>query len=290
MLRPCDWCHGFSRVLSRLCMTTDAHPPPDAAAPSDAQPVAAMRQRSALALKSAQFPGVALVLHTADVQAIARELAQRLAATPDFFGGEPLLLDLWPLRQADCTVDFAALVQLLHQHQANAIGVRDGSPAQMRAAADAGLVCIPRSAPAPVREIVREVVREVPVEVVREVTREVQRPAPVTIVDRPLRSGQQVYAPHGDLVVLAMVSYGAEVIADGSVHVYAPLRGRAIAGAQGNAQARIFSTCMQAQLLSIAGNYRAFDDGLPPEVNGRMAQARLDADGRLLVTPMTGTA
>lgn len=270
-------------------MTSDAPLQPDAASPNEAQSVAAVRQRGALELKSAQFPGVALVVRTADVQAIAQELAQRLAAVPDFFGGEPLLLDLSPIRETDCAVDFAALVQVLHRHQAKAIGVRDGSPAQMRAATDAGLVCIPRSAPAPVREVVREVVRKVPVEVVREVTREVQRPAPVTIVERPLRSGQQVYAPHGDLVVLAMVSYGAEVIADGSVHVYAPLRGRAIAGAQGNTQARIFSTCMQAQLLSIAGNYRAFDDGLPSEINGHMAQARLE-DGRLLVTPMTGTA
>ncbi len=105
------------------------------------------------------------------------------------------------------------------------------------------------------------------------------------VVDKPLRSGQQVYARGADLVVLAMVSFGAEVIADGDIHVYAPLRGRAMAGARGNTQARIFSTCMEPQLLSIAGMYRTTDTELPDNVRGKPAQVRLDGE-KLLIEPL----
>jgi septum site-determining protein MinC len=97
-------------------------------------------------------------------------------------------------------------------------------------------------------------------------------------VDKPLRSGQQVYARGGDLVVLAVVNFGAEVIADGSIHVYAPLRGRAVAGAKGDTTARIFSTCMEPQLISIAGTYRTTDTALPADVHGKAAQVRLDGE------------
>ncbi len=111
-------------------------------------------------------------------------------------------------------------------------------------------------------------------------------PAPATvIIDKPLRSGQQVYARGADLIVLAVVSFGAEVIADGSIHVYAPLRGRAIAGAQGDTQARIFAACMEPQLVSIAGTWRTTEAGLPPEVAGKPAQVRLDGD-KLLFEPL----
>jgi septum site-determining protein MinC len=85
----------------------------------------------------------------------------------------------------------------------------------------------------------------------------------------------------GDVVVTAVVSFGAEVIADGNVHVYAPLRGKAIAGARGNTEARIFSTCMEAQLVAIAGIYRTNEVPLPDPVLGKPAQIRLD--GKKLV-------
>ena len=88
-----------------------------------------------------------------------------------------------------------------------------------------------------------------------------------------------------DLVVMAMVSFGAEVIADGNIHVYAPLRGRAIAGARGNTDARIFCTCMEAQLVSIAGMYRAIETDLPPEMKGKAVQVRLEGE-KLLIEPL----
>jgi septum site-determining protein MinC len=106
------------------------------------------------------------------------------------------------------------------------------------------------------------------------------------IIDKPLRSGQRVYAKGADLVVLAVVSHGAEVIADGSIHVYAPLRGRALAGAMGDTGARIFATCMEPQLLSIAGIYRTTETELPASVLGRPGQVRLDGE-KLVVQPLT---
>jgi septum site-determining protein MinC len=123
------------------------------------------------------------------------------------------------------------------------------------------------------------------VEVVKEVVREVPRHIPTLVVDKPLRSGQQVYAKGGDLIVLAAVNFGAEVIADGHVHVYAPLRGKAIAGARGNAEARIFSTCFEPELIAIAGVYRTTETPIPPEVTGKPAQVRLVGD-RLVMEPL----
>jgi septum site-determining protein MinC len=104
-----------------------------------------------------------------------------------------------------------------------------------------------------------------------------------------LRSGQQIYARDRDLIVLALVSHGAEVIADGHIHVYAPLRGRALAGAGGNLEARIFTTAMEAQLLSIAGFYRTTDEPLPADVAGKPAMVRLAGDA-LLVEPLSTRA
>ncbi len=106
-------------------------------------------------------------------------------------------------------------------------------------------------------------------------------PAPLTmVIDKPLRSGQKVYARGADLVVLAMVNQGAEVVADGNIHVYAPLRGKAMAGASGNVNARIFSLCLEPELISIAGIYRTSEHPLAPEVHGKAAQVRLSNDGQ----------
>jgi septum site-determining protein MinC len=105
------------------------------------------------------------------------------------------------------------------------------------------------------------------------------------VVDKPLRSGQRIYARGGDLVVLAVVSFGAEVIADGSIHCYAPLRGRAIAGARGDISARIYCTCLEPQLVSIAGIYRTTENPLPANLTGRPAQVRLDGE-KIIVEPL----
>ncbi|MBX9834152.1 MAG: septum site-determining protein MinC, partial [Burkholderiaceae bacterium] len=211
----------------------------------------------------------------------------RVADAPGFFDNDPVLIDLALVREAEEPIDFAAIVALLRSHSTLPVAVRGGSPAQMEAACAAGLAAAPDAPPAraeapAVPAEVREVVREVEVEVVREVP--VAGPGTM-VIDKPLRSGQQVYARGGDLVVMAVVSFGAEVIADGNIHVYAPLRGRAIAGARGNTEARIFSTCLEPQLVSIAGIYRTTETELPADVRGKPAQVRLEGE-KLIIEPL----
>ena len=240
--------------------------------------------RTHLDLKSAQLSVVAMVLKTVDVATVAAELTARSADDPEFFDNDPVLIDLSAVQAEEQPIDFAALVQLLRSHRTQPVAVRGGNPAQMQAAHAAGLVAAPDmpAARAQPREVIREVVREVQVPV------EVPVPAPAPgalVVDKPLRSGQQVYARGSDLVVLAMVSFGAEVIADGNIHVYAPLRGRAIAGARGDTSARIFSTCLEPQLVSVAGIYRTTETELPADVRGNPAQVRLDGE-KLLIEPL----
>lgn len=98
------------------------------------------------------------------------------------------------------------------------------------------------------------------------------------VITKPLRSGQRVYARHTDLVVIGMVSQGAEVIADGNVHVYGPLRGKAMAGARGDTSARIFTTHLDAELLAVAGVYRVVEDKLDRSLQNQPALVRLDGD------------
>ena len=228
--------------------------------------------RSSFDLKSASLPVVAVVLKTSDAAQFAAELAERVADAPGFFDNV-----LASVREAEAPIDFDAIVALLRHHSTLPVAVRGGSPAQMDAARAAGLAAAPDAPPAraePAAPAVQEVVREVPV----------AGPGTV-VVDKPLRSGQQVYARGADLVVLAMVSFGAEVIADGNIHVYAPLRGRAIAGARGNTEARIFTTCLEPQLVSIAGIYRTTETALPADVLGKPAQVRLDGE-KMLIEPL----
>jgi septum site-determining protein MinC len=230
-------------------------------------------------LKGAALTLVAVVLRTADLVLLAEAMRQRFADTPFLFHHDPVVIDLAALRDDDAAIDFAALSALLREHRMMPIAVRGGSAAQMDAALAAGLGEAPDvpaarpPAPPVLQEVVTELIPDVPV------------PARTMIVDRPLRSGQQVYARGGDLVVLAVVNFGAEVIADGHVHVYAPLRGRAIAGARGDAGARILTTCLEAPLVSIAGFYRTTENGWPADVAGKAAQIRLDGE-RIVVEPL----
>jgi len=112
----------------------------------------------------------------------------------------------------------------------------------------------------------------------------VARAEPTLVIDRPLRSGQRIYAK-GDVVVLGLVSNGAEVIAEGNIHIYAPLRGRALAGVHGNHDARIFCTSLEAELISIAGIYRTTEVPLADDVRGKPAQIRLEEE-KLLIEPL----
>lgn len=248
----------------------------------------AARTRALFEFKSATLPLIAVILKTSDLDLLAEALDAQLADSPDFFEQEPVVIDLSQLEESEesggeaADIDFDRLRQLLARHQTQPIAVRGGNDEQNSAARAAGLsiaampVAPPARPPAPAEapSPAPQIVREVPV------------PASGTLViDRPLRSGQQVYARGGDVIVLDVVNVGAEVIADGHVHVYAPLRGKAIAGARGNTEARIFSTCMEAQLVAIAGIYRTSEVALPADVQGKPAQIWLN-EQKLVFEPI----
>jgi len=239
--------------------------------------VSAARTKAVFEFKSATLPLIAVILKTSDLDVLAEALDAQLADSPDFFEQEPVVIDLSLLQeeQGEGELDFAALRGLLARHQTQPIAVRGGNAGQNAAARAAGLsVAAMPAAPAPRAPAPPA---EAPASEAPQIVREVPVPANGTLlIDKPLRSGQQVYARGGDVVVTAVVSFGAEVIADGNVHVYAPLRGKAIAGARGNTEARIFSTCMEAQLVAIAGIYRTNEVPLPGTVLGKPAQVRLD--------------
>ncbi|MGJ7537069.1 MULTISPECIES: septum site-determining protein MinC [Variovorax] len=244
--------------------------------------VSAARTKAVFEFKSATLPLIAVILKTSDLDVLAEALDAQLADSPDFFEQEPVVIDLSLLQEAQGEgdeaagdIDFAALRSLLARHQTQPIAVRGGNAEQNAAARAAGLsVAAMPAAPAPRAPAPPP---EAPASEAPQIVREVPVPANGTLlIDKPLRSGQQVYARGGDVVVTAVVSFGAEVIADGNVHVYAPLRGKAIAGARGNTEARIFSTCMEAQLVAIAGIYRTNEVPLPDTVLGKSAQVRLD--------------
>jgi septum site-determining protein MinC len=238
-------------------------------------------------LKSATLTAVSLQLKTSDMIALQAEMQQRFGDTPDFFNHDAVVIDLSALAAGNEPVAFATLVPLLQGFRLTPAGVRGGSAGQMQSALDAGLGEAPHAGGAAPRvervEVIKEVVREVPVEVAVEVP--VPTAVSTMIIDKPLRSGQQVYAKGCDLIITAAVNHGAEVIADGSIHVYAPLRGKAIAGAKGNTDARIFAICMEPELLSIAGTYRTTENPLPANVRGKPAQIRLEGE-RLVFDPI----
>jgi septum site-determining protein MinC len=242
-------------------------------------------------IKSAQLPLVALRIKSASLDHVAEELARHCADVPDFFDNDGLLIDFSALKDGpDALVEptplgFQALLQTLREHKLRPLAVRGGNTVQMALAQQAGLVVaedalLPTRAtpePAPARQHRTPPPAPAPV---------AEAHLPALVIDKPLRSGQQVYARGRDLVVLAMVNPGAEVIADGHVHVYAPLRGKAIAGARGNTEARIFALAMEPELVSIAGIYRTSELPWPDEVRGKPTQVRLSSgpDGdRLLL-------
>ncbi|MCV2367358.1 septum site-determining protein MinC [Roseateles oligotrophus] len=263
-------------------------------------------------LKSASLSLLSLVLKSADLSALATALHERLGDTPDLFNHEPLLIDLTHLNrsaprlgvdgsepaqmsledEAATELDFAPLLLLLRRYNMQPVAVLGATAAELAQALSLGLAESPepdmahghQTQAAAVQIQVQEVVKEVRVEVVREVAVPVEA-AKTMIIDKPLRSGQQIYAKGGDLVVLALVNHGAEVIADGSIHVYAPLRGKAIAGAKGNTEARIFATSMEAELIAIAGTYRTTENPLPDTVFGKAAQIRLEGE-KLVMEPL----
>ena len=235
---------------------------------------------------------MSLVTKTADLKKVAVELLQSYGPasdSADFFEQDAVVIDCAKNQIEVDAAGLQALIAALHDCHLNPVAFRGTLDADNQVATTLGLVIAApevtrskvatesaKAASAPV-----EVVKEVMTEVIREVVREVPVPGPSTLlIDKPIRSGQKVYARGADLVVLAMVNQGGEIVADGNIHVYAPLRGKAMAGASGNVNARIFSTCLEPELISIAGVYRTSENPLAADIQGKAAQVRLSDDGQ----------
>ncbi|MEY4727260.1 MAG: septum site-determining protein MinC [Pseudomonadota bacterium] len=229
-------------------------------------------------IKSASLPLVSFLLKNPDTSALQADMARRLGATPGFFDNDPVVIDLSQLEDPHNLLDLPSVCLMLRTHQMLPVAVRGANEHQLAHAHQAGLfeardLSIQAPAAPRVETVVQEVIREV------EVVREVPSHSAAMVIDKPLRSGQHVYAKGRDLIVLAMVNPGAEIMADGHIHVYAPLRGKAIAGARGDEQARIFTSSLEAELISIAGTYRTSGDApLPTDVLGKPAQISLQGD------------
>jgi septum site-determining protein MinC len=236
-------------------------------------------------IKSADLSLVALLLKTTDMAEVSRALKQQLAESPGFFDHDPVVIDISALSLMDDeTIDFKSLIAVLREHALVPLAIKGASARLLDLAKGHGLV---DASDARIRRSMPLAEPQTPPPVVQ------VAPAPTPVgamrIDKPLRSGQQIYAKGRDLIVMGMVNAGAEVIADGHIHVYGALRGKAIAGARGNPEAQIFAQVMEPELISIAGVYRTSENPLPKDVMGQPAQVSLQSgpDGdKLLITPL----
>lgn len=241
-------------------------------------------------LKIGQVGIANLRIRTLDVEQLVREMRERVERAPKLFGRAAVIVDFGGLARPPDPAIARSLIEGLRDAGvlpvALAYGTRDndalaealGLPvlAKFRAqyehaeAAPAPAPAPPSREPAPAA---RAASRPAPVEKPRE---------PGRIQKTPVRSGQQLYAEGCDLTVLSTVGAGAEVISDGSIHIYGTLRGRALAGAQGNTEARIFCRDFRAELVAIAGHYKVLDD-IPEKLRGKAVQIWLENDQLKLV-------
>ncbi|HEV3423717.1 MAG TPA: septum site-determining protein MinC [Paraburkholderia sp.] len=267
-------------------------------------------------LRSGSVDTLLFVVKTTDLDAMRAELTRRFEATPEFFANDVVAIDVRRLAD-DERVPLAEIAQLLDSVRMRPVGVvanaqqgwaagsslplleaRDRRGASAKASGEEGAEAAADAA-APVQA-------ELPIAIPAAVSEaadtesgagasaaaatpaaepvKLATSSQTTVIDKPLRSGQRIYAK-GDLVVLGLVSYGAEVIAEGNIHIYAPLRGRALAGVQGNHDARIFCTCLEAELISIAGIYRTTENPLPADVLGKPVQIWLEEE-KLMIEPL----
>ena len=208
---------------------------------------------------------------TADLEQLRVQLDARVAAAPELFQNFPVLLDFEALdADAQSGFDIARLDRLLRERSFVPVGIRGAEGVLAGIAAGVGLGVLAAGAQG---------------ESERARPGEGANPAANSLLlEQPVRSGQQVYARGGDLIVLATVSPGAEILADGNIHVYGQLRGRALAGVGGNAAARIYCRSLDAELISVAGHYRVSEQ-IPDGARARPVQVLLRGE-RLVIEPL----
>ena len=226
-------------------------------------------------LKGSRVTMTILELYRYDYQSFNDALAATVSNAPDFFQQTPVILSLERCPEQSF-IDFIELGELCREYGMVPVAVRGGTEEQMLAANVAGLPKLPPGSPAKSAESSTDTTITV---------RGVNLDASANkIITSPIRSGQQVYAEGGDLVVIAPVSAGAEILADGNIHVYGPLRGRALAGVKGDTNARIFCQSLEAELVSIAGNYKVNED-LRGALWQQAIKAELEGD-QLKISPL----
>ncbi|CAB3762362.1 septum site-determining protein MinC [Paraburkholderia humisilvae] len=257
-------------------------------------------------LRSGTVDTLLFVVKTTDLGEMRAELTRRFEATPEFFAHDVVAIDVRRLA-ANERVPLAEIAALLDSVRMRPIGVV-ADAAQHDWASDSSLPLLEARDRRPTAKAAGDEAAHAPETTALASSAPVATPAsgdaapaasqpaePVQIgpasaasqtmvIDKPLRSGQRIYAK-GDLVVLGLVSHGAEVIAEGNIHIYAPLRGRALAGVHGNHNARIFCTCLEPELISIAGIYRTTENPLPGDVHGKAVQIWLDEE-KLMIEPL----
>ncbi len=231
------------------------------------KPADAARE-SAIDIRFGQVGLVQVRIRTTDPGAILDELTGRIATAPRFFERTAVCLDLSALEKSPDVAEVRGVIDAVKRAGMLSIGLTTGS---------LGVEALSGALQLPVLSHFRAQNQSVPV--VQEAA-----PPPVESAGMPalmhqqtVRSGQRVYARNRDLVVTAVVSAGAEVIADGCVHIYGALRGRAMAGAREDVTARVFCQEFHAELVSIAGVFRVFET-IPPELAGKPVQAWLDGE------------
>ena len=232
--------------------------------------------KPAFEIKSARTDALAVYLH--DAAALDAALAKCAAQYREL--NLPLILDMQDFRPSEA--DLPAVLAVFRRHRLPVAALRHSDEAWAATAADNGLPFTPpgKERPVPLETADAGTVAEITGEIASETAK--QAGHPTVLVAEPVRTGQQVYAENADLIVTGTVSEGAELIADGNIHIYASMRGRALAGAKGRRDARIFIHSMQAELVSIAGIYRNFEQQLPEHLYRKPVQIHLQ-DDRLVI-------
>ncbi len=237
-----------------------------------ADSAAARNPTASFQLKGGMITVTALNVLQDDLERFAKELAAKVRKNPGFFQGMPVVIDLQAMKSCAEDVDIPRIALLLGDQGMIPLGVRNCSEAQRQVAQDFGLALLPDTEGArPARSNPEPQTTQPKVATTR-------------VISQPVRSGQQIYAEGGDLIVLSSVSPGAEILADGHIHVYGSLHGRALAGIQGDSEARIFCRKLFAELISIAGTYRVYED-MDSKLRGQAVQIYLQQQ-QLLTEPL----
>lgn len=218
-----------------------------------------------------------LVLHTTQIQSIRHALDEKKQQTSHFLAKSPIIIDCQLLGERSLELEFAELKMLMTQVGFVPVGLRNLWEAAEAPAIDAGWALLRPSK----QQATPNTPSPTEINLEQEPTEAVQR---LLVLDRPVRSGQQVYCPHGDIVVLQHTSAGSELLAGGSVHVYGALRGRVLAGVQGDTQARIFCERLEAELIAIAGRYRLLDE-IESNLKGQAVMIYLEQE-KLKIVPI----